>query len=505
MNFIFAQNSEVLSTYKRLAGDTAIYGISSILGRVLNWLLTPYYTRVFLESEFGVQTNLYSYAAILLVILTYGMETSFFRFASKSENPGRVYSTSLISVFSTSLLFLLIFILLKNPIAGFIQYPQHSEYIVWFAAILAIDAVTAIPFAWIRIEKKAVKFAAIKLVNIAFNIGFNLFFITFCPWILKSNPESWIRFIYSPEIGVGYIFISNLLASGVMLLMLLPDILKIQFQFDKEIFKKLLNYGLPILVVGIAGQLTLYVGNILIPFLIPESQEPMKQLGIYGANLKLAVLMNMFIQAFRFAFEPFFFARGNSKDDPVIYANIMKYFVIFGLLIFLGMTLYIDLLQFINDPKYNSGLKVLPIILMANLIYGMYYTQSLWYKITDKTRYGATQSVIASVVSITLNFLLIPVFGYMGSAFTLLFSYVLVLVISYFQGEKYYPVPYNLKRIGIYFTMALLLFFISGFFQSFNPFVKAGLGTLLIFVFLGTVYAFEKKDLKGLFKLNKKK
>lgn len=494
-----------MSTYKKLAGDTAIYGISSILGRVLNWLLTPYYTRVFLEGEFGVQTNLYSYAAILLVILTYGMETSFFRFASKSENKDRVYSTTLISVFSTSILFLLVFVLLKDLFAGLIQYPQHPEYIVWFAVILAIDAVTAIPFAWIRIEKKPMKFAFIKLVNIAFNIGFNLFFLTLCPWILKHNPDSWIKIFYSPEIGVGYIFISNLLASVVMLLMLLPDILKIHFQFDREILKKLLNYGFPILIVGIAGQLTLGIDKILIPFLIPESQQPMVQLGIYGANFKLAVLMNMFIQAFRYAFEPFFFARGNSKDDPMIYANIMKYFVIFGLLIFLGMTLFVDLLEYINDQKYNSGLKVLPIILMANLIYGMYYTQSLWYKITDKTRYGATQSVITSVVSIGLNFLLIPVFGYMGSAVTLLFSYVLVLVISYFQGEKHYPVPYNLKQIGIYFTVALSLFFISWSFHSFNFFIKTALGTLFIFVFCGTVYIFEKNDLKALFKTNKKK
>jgi O-antigen/teichoic acid export membrane protein len=231
----------------------------------------------------------------------------------------------------------------------------------------------------------------------------------------------------------------------------------------------------------------------------------MKQLGIYGANLKLAVLMNMFIQAFRFAFEPFFFARGNSKDDPIVYANIMKYFVIFGLLIFLGMTLYMDILKIIIDSQYHSGLKVLPIILMANLVYGMYYTQSLWYKITDKTRYGATQSVITSVVSIGLNFLLIPVFGYMGSAVTLLFSYVLVLVISYFQGEKYYPVPYNLKRIGTYFAVALVIYFCSMLFYSLQPVVRFSLGTILIFVFCATVFAFEKKDLKGLFKMNKKK
>jgi len=354
-----------LNVYKKLAGDTAIYGVSSILGRVLNWCLTPYYSFIFLTGEFGVMTNLYSYVAILLVILTYGMETSFFRFASKSENPHRVYSTALISVFTTSLLFLFLFILLKNPIASLIQYPQHPEYIVWFAIILAIDAFTAIPFAWIRIEKRPIKFAFIKLVNIAFNIGFNIFFLTLCPWLLKNNPESWVRLIYSPEIGVGYVFISNLLSSLITLLMLLPDFLKISFQFDKAVLKQLLNYGFPILIVGIAGMVSQGIDKILIPFLIPESQHPMEQLGIYGANFKMAVLMNMFIQAFRYAFEPFFFARGNSKDDPLIYAKIMKYFVIFGLFIYLGMTLYIDFLKVLIEREYHSGLKVVPIILMV--------------------------------------------------------------------------------------------------------------------------------------------
>jgi O-antigen/teichoic acid export membrane protein len=494
-----------LNTYKKLAGDTAIYGLSSILGRALNWALTPYYSFIFLTGEFGVQTNLYSYAAILLVILTYGMETSFFRYASKSGNPARVYSTALISVFSTSMLFLLIFILLKNQFAALIQFPQHPEYIVWFAIILTIDAFTAIPFAWIRIEKKALKFAGIRLVNIAFNIGFNLFFLTLCPWVLEKNPGSWISYIYSPEIGVGYIFISNLLASVVMLLMLLPEILKVRLQFDREILRKLLNYGFPILIVGIAGQLTMGIDKILIPFLVPESQQPMEQLGIYGASFKMAVLMNMFIQAFRYAFEPFFFARGNSKEDPLVYANIMKYFVIFGLLIFLGMTLYVDLLKFLIDQKYHSGLKVLPIVLMANLVYGIYYTQSLWYKVTDKTRYGAWQNVIASIVSITLNFLLIPIFGYVGSAATLLFSYILVLIISYFQGEKYYPVPYNLKRIFFYFLVALVVYGISLIISLQPGWSKFLLHGIFLVSFIFSVFMLEKRELVALFKFSKKK
>ena len=494
-----------MSSYKKLAGDTAIYGLSSILGRVLNWFLTPYYSYILLTAEFGVMTNLYSYVAILLVILTYGMETSFFRFASKSDNPGKVYSTVLISVFTTSVLFLAAFILLKNPVAALIQYPEHPEYIVWFAIILAIDAFTAIPFAWIRIEKRPIKFAFIKLVSIAFNIGFNLFFFTLCPWLIENNADSWVNYIYSPEIGVGYIFIANLMSSVITLVLLLPDMFKIHFQFDKAILKKLLNYGFPILIVGIAGMMSQGIDKILIPFLIPESQKPMEQLGIYGANFKMAVLMNMFIQAFRYAFEPFFFARGNSKEDPLMYAKIMKYFVIFGLFIFLGMTVYIDFLKILIDKEYHEGLKVVPIILIANLIYGMYFTQSLWYKITDRTRFGAWQSIAEMVVAVSLNFLLIPIYGYMGSAVALLTSYIVVLTISYFLGQKYYPVPYNLKRIGFYFAVTLALYFVSMLFISMQQVVKYAIGTVLIGFFAAIVFVFEKNDLKGLFKFNKKK
>ncbi len=494
-----------MSTYKKLAGDTAIYGLSSILGRVLNWCLTPYYSFVFLTAEFGVMTNLYSYVAILLVILTYGMETSFFRFASKSQNPQKVYSTALISLLITSLFFLLAFILFQNEIASLIRYPQHPEYIAWFAVILAIDAFTAIPFAWIRIQKRPVKFAFIKLVNIAFNIGFNIFFLTVCPLILKNNPDSIINLIYSREIGVGYVFISNLLSSLITLLMLASDIAKINPQFDKRVLKQLLDYGFPILIVGIAGMISQGIDKILMPFLLPAEQNPMDQLGIYGANFKMAVLMNMFIQAFRYAFEPFFFARGDSKEDPKMYANIMKYFVIFGLLIFLGMTLFIDVLKIIVEKQYHSGLKVVPIVLMANLLYGIYFAQSLWYKVTDKTKYGAYQSLIGAAVAVTLNILLIPVFGYMGSAVALLASFLVILIISYFAGQKYYPVPYDLKRIAVYFFISLLIYSISGFFGSFHFLIKYSANTILLLVFFAAVFVLEKNELISLFKFNKKK
>ena len=494
-----------MSTYKRLASDTAIYGLSSIIGRVLNWCLTPYYTRIFAPEPFGVITNLYAYAGILTVMLTYGMETSFFRYASKSQNSEKVYSTALFTILISSLIFVAVLAFFKGYFAEIAQYPEHPEYILWFAIILAIDAITAIPFAKLRLNNRPVKFAFIKIIFIVFNIGFNLFFLTLCPYLLKNNPESWIRVIYSKEIGIGYVFISNLLATILTLIMLLPEIIKVKIEFDKTIFKNLISYGFPILIVGIAGMITMGIDKILIPFLVPEDQNPAYQLGIYGANFKIAVLMNMFIQAFRYAFEPFFFSRGNTKDDPKMYATIMKYFVIFGLLIFLGMMLYIDIVKLINGSEYIEGIKVLPLILMANLFFGIYFGQSLWYKLTDKTIYGAYQGLIGAAVAIILNVILIPIIGYMGSAVALFVSFFVIMVISYVVGQKYYPVPYDLKRIGLYFMIAIIFYIISFFISGFNPWIKYTINTALLISFLTIVFMLENREISILFKFNKKK
>jgi len=397
--------------------------MSSIVGRILNWCLTPYYTFIFAPEVFGVMTNLYQYVAFLMIILTYGMETSFFRFASKSDNPEKVYSTAVISLFTTSVLFILPFFFFSGFIAKILQYPEHPEYILWLAIILGIDAITAIPFAQLRLKNRPIRFASIKIVNIAFNIAFNLFFLSLCPYLLKNNPDSIVKLIYSPEVGVGYVFIANLLASLSTLFLLLPDMLKISFQFDKKQLTQMLNYGFAILVVGLAGMVSQGIDKILIPFLVPENQNPMQQLGIYGANFKVAILMNVFIQAFRYAFEPFFFSRGNKKDDPKIYAVIMKYFVIFGLLIFLGMMLYIDLVKVIIDKQYHDGIKAIPLILLGNLFFGIYFALSLWYKLTDKTRYGAYIAIAGAAITVILNIVLIPPMGYMGSAIGVFFGF----------------------------------------------------------------------------------
>ncbi|WP_372946886.1 lipopolysaccharide biosynthesis protein [Mariniphaga sp.] len=491
-----------MNPFKKLAGDTAIYGVSSIVGRFMNWWLMPLYVNLFAPEDYGIVTNLYAYVAFFMVFLTYGMETGFFRFASKNSDSEKVYSTSLISLFFSSLLFLILIILFKNPLASLIKYPEHPEYILWFGFILAIDAFTAIPFARLRLNNRPVKFAVVRLINIGFNIAFNLFFLLLCPKLIENNPDSIVRFVYSSEIGVGYVFISNLLSSVVTLLLLLPEIFKFSLYFNKALLQKMLNYSFPILIVGMTGILIQQIDKILIPFLIPEEQLPMKQLGIYGAAVKIAVLMNMFIQAFRYAFEPFFFSQAESKNDKNIYAEIMKYFVIFGLLIFLGMMLYLDVIKLIIPIEYEEGFSVVPFVMLANLFFGIYFTLSLWYKLTDMTRYGAYISILGAVITIILNFILIPLFGYKGSAAALLFAFFVMMVISYFLGQKYYPVPYNLKRIATYFLVAAAIYVLSLITRLQPVVIKFPVNTLFLFVFIFTIYKLEKSQLKRLFNRN---
>lgn len=487
-----------MGALKKLAGETAIYGMSSIVGRFLNWWLVPYHSRIFLPEEYGIVTNLYSYVGFLLVFLTFGMETGFFRFANKTNEHDKIYSTSALSLFGGSVLFVLLTYMFSGTFAGFLNYPNSQDFIKWLAIIVALDAATAIPFANLRHEGKAMRFASLKLVNIFVNIFFNVFFLSICPYILKTNPDSFIRFIYHPEFGVGYVFIANLIASVVTLIMLIPEIRKIKMQFDWIIFKEIFWYSFPILLVGIAGMINQNLDKILIPELIPASQKPMVQLGIYGANYKLAVVMNMFIQAFRYSFEPFFFSHQKNSDSRLIYAHVMKYFIIFGLIIFLGITLFIDIFKIIIGPEYHSGLKVIPSVLMGNLFLGIYFNLSLWYKLSDKTWMGAWIAGIGALLTIVLCVVLIPIMGYMGAAYATLICFVLMTVISYVVGQHYYRVEYDLKRIFFYFAVAVGFYFLSA-----NVHFSAyGLQYLLNFslfsAFLGVVFLTEKNDIQSL-------
>ena len=491
-----------MGSLKKLAGETAIYGMSSIIGRFINWWLVPYYSRIFLPEEYGVVTNLYSYVAFFLVILTFGMETGFFRFANKSKGQNdRIYSTSAFSLFGSSILFVALTFIFSGNLASFLDFPNSEAFIKWLAVIVALDAATSIPFANLRLEGKAVRFATLKIVNIFFNIFFNVFFLTLCPYILKSNPDSFIQFIYYPEFGVGYVFVSNLLASVITLIMLIPEIRKIKPIFDWVLLRQMFWYSFPILLVGIAGMINQNIDKILIPELIPASQKPMEQLGIYGANYKLAVLMNMFVQAFRYSFEPFFFSQQKSSDSRVIYARVMKYFIIFGLLIFLGITLFIDVFKIVIGPEYHSGLKVVPAVLMANLFLGIYFNLSLWYKLSDKTWMGALIGGIGAVLTIGFNIWLIPIMGYMGSAYAVLICFVLMTIISYVVGQKYYRVEYDLKRIFLYFGVAIGFFYLSENVSLSSEILKYGLNISLFASFLALVFFTEKNEIKSFIKL----
>lgn len=476
---------------KKLAGQTFIYGLGTILPRVLNYLLlTPFYTRIFIEAEYGVITELYAYGAFLLVLLTYGMETGFFRFNESEVNKKNVYSTSLITLFGTSLLFIVLVSIFNNEIATLIRYKSNPEYVIWFALIIGSDAVTAIPFAKLRAENKALKFSIIKILNISVNIGFNIFFFVICPKLIGKYQI--IESIYNPEIGVGYAFISNMIASIFTLILLLPEIIKIKLNYDIALVKRMINYTFPLLIVGIAGMVNEVADKILIRYLTNESLEPMKMVGIYGANYKLAVLMTLFIQMFRYAAEPFFFANAKEKNSKNMYATILKYFIIFGLSIFLVVMLYIDLVKFFIDKKFHEGLVVVPIVLFANLFLGIYYNLSVWYKLTNRTKFGAYIAMIGATLTLILNYLLIPKIGYVGSAWATFICYFTMMAISYIFGQKYYKINYDIKKIFTYIFIAIVIFALSKFNLKINYFNIYIVNTLLLLTYFAIVVILEK-------------
>ncbi|MDP4266809.1 MAG: oligosaccharide flippase family protein [Bacteroidota bacterium] len=485
-----------MNPIKKLAGQTAIYGLSSIVGRLLNYLLVPLYTRVFLPAEYGVVTEIYAYVSFLNVVLTYGMETGFFRFFQTESNKKSVYSTILVSLLISSSVFTLICILFSQSIANVMGYANHSEYITWFAIIISIDAVTSIPFALLRVQNKALKFVFIRLINIGVNIGLNVFFIIICPHLIKSsNPliHNAISSVYNPEIGVGYVFISNLFASVITLILLLPYLTG--FKFDYSLWKKIIKYSLPLLIVGLAGIINETFDRILLKHLLPDKSTAMAQLGIYGACYKISILMTIFIQTFRFAAEPFFFAEAKKSESRDIYAEVLKYFVITCSIIFLGIMMYFDFVKLFVGKEFYSGLHIVPILLLANMCLGVYYNLSIWYKLTGKTVFGAYLSVFGAVVTLILNFWWIPIYGYTGSAWATFFCYFLIMVASYFIGQKYYPVNYNLLRILSYILISVFLYFLSIIINIQTLVYRIFINSILFFSFLVLIYLLERKKI----------
>lgn len=447
-----------MANLKVLAKQTAIYGLSSIIGRFLNYLLVPLYTAKLAAASggYGVITNIYAYTALLLVILTYGMETTFFRFSNKEgEDPQRVYSTTLMSVGFTSLLFITLVFIFLSPISEFMGYADHKSYIWVMAITVAFDAFQCIPFAYLRYQKKAIKFAALKLLFIVMNIALNLVYFVLLPWIYASNPDS-VSAIYDPTIGAGYAFYINLFCTASITLFFWRE-LKINYVFDKALLKRMLGYSWPILVLGIAGILNQTADKILFPY-IYKGSDAHAQLGIYGAASKIAMIMAMITQAFRYAYEPFVFGKSKDKDSKETYAKAMKYFLIFTLLAFIVVIAYLPILKYIIGRDYWEGLKVVPIVMAAEIMMGIYFNLSFWYKLIDKTIWGAWFSGIGCAVLIAVNIIFVPKYGYMACAWAGFAGYATAMTLSYFVGQRYYPINYPMRDMFIYVALTIALY-----------------------------------------------
>ncbi len=448
-----------MANLKSLAKDTAIYGMSSILGRFLNYLLVPLYTAKLSAASggYGIITNVYAYTALLLVILTYGMETTFFRFANKEgENAQQVYSTILIAVGSTSLLFMALVFTFLNPIASFMGYADHTSYIWVMAMTVAIDAFQCIPFAYLRQQKRPIKFATLKLLFIVLNIALNILFFAILPALYAQHPDT-IGAIYNPTVGAGYAFYINLACTGSITFFFWKELTGFRYVFDKGLMRRMLSYSWPILVLGIAGILNQTADKILFPY-IYKGNDAHTQLAIYGAASKIAMIMAMITQAFRYAYEPFVFGKSKDKDNRDTYAKAMKYFIIFTLLAFLCVVGYLDVLRHIIGHDYWSGLRVVPIVMAAEIMMGVYFNLSFWYKLIDKTIWGAWFSGIGCAVLIAINVIFVPMYGYMACAWAGFAGYGTAMVLSYFVGQKHYPINYPLKDIAVYTLMAAVLF-----------------------------------------------
>ena len=452
--------------------------MSSIVGRFLNYLLVPVYTIALPASSggYGVVTNIYAWVALILVLLTCGMETGFFRFANKGQDdPMRVYSTTLLSVSIGSLVFVTLGLLFLEPIAGWLEYGEHPWYIGMMMIVVAMDAIQSIPFAYLRYKKRPIKFAALKLLFIFLNIALNLFYYV----ILEGND-------------VGYAFLFNLVCTSVVMVCMIPELRGFTYVLDKELLKRMLRYSLPLVILGVAGILNQVADKIIFPFVYPDEAEATIQLGIYGAASKIAMIMAMFTQAFRFAYEPFVFGKSKEKDSREMYAQAMKFFIIFTLLAFLAVMFYLDILRHVIGRDYWDGLRVVPIVMAAEIFMGIYFNLSFWYKLIDETRWGAYFSLTGCIILILMNIFLVPKYGYIACAWAGFTGYGVAMLLSYFVGQKKYPIQYDLKAIGMYVLLATVLYVAAEYVSIDNIYLRMAYRTVLLLLFIAYVV---KRDL----------
>jgi len=481
-----------MANINQLAGQTAVYGLSSIIGRFLNYLLVPLYTYTFTTSEYGIVTEFYAYVVVLQILLTYGMETGFFRFSEKLNNLNTVFTTILTAIFSTSTLFIILVITFSKQISALIGYQNHIDYIIIFAFIIGIDSVTAIFFAKLRKQNKAKKFAIFKIINISLNISLNLFFIILCP-ILENNNASLISWFYNSSYGVGYIFVSNFIASFITLLLFFPEIIKIKIDFNSKLLKSILIYSLPLLITGLTGAVNEMADRILIKYLTiaPIGTENvqdyvMSQLGIYGANAKLAVIMMMFVQAFRYAAEPFFFSSAKTLDSDSLknFADVMKYFIVLAFFMFLFILLNLDFIKYFINKDYFEGLNVVLPLFLSRILVGVFFILSFWYKLKDVTKYGIVIFTLGAFITVLFDFIFIPKFGYIAAAWTNFATYLVMVIVSFIWSRKYMKVPYQYITILLYILLALSIYYMSRFIDTSSDIFNILLKNLLILFYI---------------------
>jgi O-antigen/teichoic acid export membrane protein len=474
---------------KKLAGQTAIYGLSSVVPRLLNYILVVLYTRVFLPEEYGVITEMYAYLGFLLVFLTFGFETGFFRFSSNPSDRESVYSTAFLTLLAINILFFISISFFSNSLISALGYEGKPEYIIIMAAVIALDSISAIPFARLRLLNRPILFSTIKIIGVLVNVFFNIFFLIICPRV----PFLYNSIIYNPDFAIFYVFLSNLISSIVTTALVLYFSGKLHFNFSYSHFKLLLVYSIPLLISGLGGTTNESFDRIFIKYLVPSDQNPLFQLGIYGSNVKLAVLMVLFVQMYRYAAEPFFFSKSNDKNSVFIYSISTKFFLAFSLLIFLFVGLFTDLLQFLVGKDFRQGLDVVPILLLANVFFGLFFNLSIWYKLNNKTWFGIYFTFTGAIVTILVNLLLIPKIGFYGAAWARLACYFVMCIMCFFIGRNYLKIPYDLKAFAFIFITALLIFSLGYFIHFSNPFLSYSYRLLLIFVYIATFVFYEKR------------
>ncbi len=490
-----------MSLLKKLAGETAIYGLSSIVVRMLNYLLVFVYTRTLTQAENGTLNELYAYAGFLIVVYSYRMESAYFRYGTPVEDRAKVYATGLYSLIGSTLIITIALMLAAQPLADILHYSQHPEYIRWFALILAFDCLAELPFARLRLEQRPRRFLAGKVLNIGINIFLTLFWLVFCPWAAK-NGISWVHVVWSKDVGVGYVFTTNLIASMATIGFLLPQMRSLQFGFDRILWRQMIAYASPLIIVQFAGIVNQMLDRTMLKWLLPGTpEENLTQLGIYGNNYKLAMLITLFTQAYRYAAEPFFFRHAAAENARDIQAQATKWFTIVALTGMLAVLLCLDLVKYFLGETYFSGLKVVPILLLANVLLGVYYNISVWYRLKDKTMLGAGISLAGGLITLLLNLVLVPRIGFIGSAWAALATYAFMCFATWLTGLKYYPVPYQFGRMGSYMIATFAFYGISWWLGTMLPELSILLWTIraaLFAGFLGLIYLLEKKGLQSI-------